>query len=105
MPGVTGDGLRAFAAALPEKLKGAVSREAFETAERARALCPVATGRLRESISAHEDGVSADAPYAFIVEEGSRAQAARPFLCPAADMAAFAEKALAAVAELWKEEV
>ena len=53
----------------------------------ARALVPVDTGRLRDSI-AHEveDGtvyLSADTEYAPFVELGTRRAAAKPFLIPA----------------------
>ena len=56
-------------------------------ADEARAMCPVDTGRLRDSIavSAGEDGaqISANTDYAAYVEFGTYKMAAQPFLVPA----------------------
>ena len=56
-------------------------------ADEARAMCPVDTGALRNSIavSAGNDGaeISADADYAAYVEFGTWKMAAQPFLVPA----------------------
>ena len=78
---------------MPESLlaaaRDALVPELLAVAQDARTLCPVQSGRLRESISVRmqEEGASgevvASAPYAAIVELGSAAGAARPFLYPA----------------------
>lgn len=56
-------------------------------ANEARAMCPVDTGRLKDSItvSAGADGaqISADTDYAAYVEFGTYKMAAQPFLVPA----------------------
>jgi HK97 gp10 family phage protein len=53
----------------------------------AKVACPVDTGRLRDSISHEVDGdtvrVTASAPYAAYVEDGTQHMAAEPFLRPA----------------------
>ena len=84
------DGLSSL---MPESLlaaaRDALEPELLAVAQDARTLCPVQSGRLRESISVRmqEEGASgevvASAPYAAIVELGSAAGAARPFLYPA----------------------
>ena len=59
------------------------------TAERyAKALCPVATGRLRNSISHAVEGdsvyIGTNVEYAVYVEKGTRKMQAYPYLKPAA---------------------
>jgi HK97 gp10 family phage protein len=53
----------------------------------AKALVPVQTGRLRDSITSEVEGdtaiVSANTEYALFVELGTRNMAAQPFLRPA----------------------
>lgn len=65
----------------------AVSAAAQRVAENARGLCPVDTGRLKNSIavSVGENGaqVSAGTDYAAYVEFGTSRAAAQPFLVPA----------------------
>lgn len=60
-----------------------------EVADRARSLCPVDSGRLRNSIVAVRsiDGVTigSDLAYAGIVEYGSSRRYAHPYLRPALD--------------------
>ncbi len=71
--------------------QAAVSECAETIADQARADCPVASGRLRESIGVEvcadgdviEAQVAASAPYAAAVELGSRRSPPRPFLFPA----------------------
>lgn len=69
--------------------RGAMASELFAVAQDARALCPVQTGTLRDSIAVRvqEDGaageVAASAPYAVCVELGTAGRAAHPFLYPA----------------------
>ena len=71
--------------------QAAVSECAEAVAEQARADCPVASGRLRESIGVEvcadgdviEAQVAASVPYAAAVELGSHHSPPRPFLFPA----------------------
>ena len=74
--------------------------------DRAKEICPVDTGRLRDSISAERNGtsarISANTDYAAYVEFGTSKTAPHPYLVPAildsADIAA--QAAAAAVSEL-----
>lgn len=80
-----------------ERMKERLYRGAEETvAEAAQAVCaeaaaraPVETGRLRSSIHASVEGLTAavrcDCPYGAAVELGTSRQSARPFMQPAAD--------------------
>lgn len=78
---------------MPESLlaaaRDALAPELSAIAQDARTLCPVQSGQLQGSIGVRmqEEGaageVIAGAPYAAIVELGSAARAARPFLHPA----------------------
>ncbi len=80
-----------------ERMKERLYRGAEETvAEAAQAVCaeaaaraPVETGRLRSSIHASAEGVTAavrcGCPYGAAVELGTSRQSARPFMQPAAD--------------------
>ena len=80
-----------------ERMKERLYRGAEETvAEAAQAVCaeaaaraPVETGRLRSSIHASAEGLTAavrcDCPYGAAVELGTSRQSARPFMQPAAD--------------------
>lgn len=56
---------------------------------RAKALAPVDTGRLRDSIDGEVNGnqarLFADTEYARIMEEGSSTHSAQPFMQPAFD--------------------
>ena len=56
-------------------------------ADAARELCPVDTGRLRDSIAVSADNngaeISADTDYAAYVEFGTWKSAAQPFFVPA----------------------
>lgn len=55
--------------------------------EKAQRICPVDTGRLKESIHGEVEGDSvklvAETDYAVYVEQGTRYMAAEPFLRPA----------------------
>lgn len=55
----------------------------------AKALCPVDTGRLRNSITHFQSGedeyIGTEVEYAPYVELGTRKMSARPFLKPAAE--------------------
>ena len=69
--------------------RDAMVSELSAVAQDARALCPVQTGTLRDSIAVRvqEEGaageVAASAPYAVCVELGTAGRAAHPFLYPA----------------------
>lgn len=60
---------------------------AQEVASTARAIVPVDTGRLRDSIMAASDRVFTEVDYAAYVEYGTSERAPQPFLRPAADTA------------------
>lgn len=69
-----------------------INRLGDEVAEAARAICPVETGALRDSIAAHmgdsstaEAEIMAEVPYAAFVEFGTSLMEAQPFLRPALD--------------------
>ena len=74
--------------------------------DRAKEICPVDTGRLRDSITAESDGekayVSANTDYAAYVEFGTSKTAPHPYLVPALldSAGAVARAAAAAAAEL-----
>jgi HK97 gp10 family phage protein len=79
-----------------------VAKAAAMMVAEARRLAPVRTGRLRDSITARQLGpmsweVSAEAPYAFFVEYGSRGRPARPFFRPAFEKTAAKFRDLAVV--------
>ena len=82
-----------------EAAESAVKAAAEKAAAEAAALAPVATGRLRGSVVAEIDGlsasVSAGCDYAAPVELGSRGRPARPFLLPAAQASDFPAQAAA----------
>lgn len=75
-------------AALEERMAEALASAVARAAEAARANAPVDTGALRGSIDFSARGLTArlhaDAPYAALVEYGSRRMPPRPFLRPAA---------------------
>ena len=87
----------ALAEAIHASVEAAVAECAKSIAEQARQDCPVASGRLCDSIGVEvrEDSsgtviaarVVADAPYAAAVELGLGGQPPRPFLLPAAEAA------------------
>jgi HK97 gp10 family phage protein len=74
------------------ELAAAIEQAAALVEARAKELCPVRTGRLRDSIRAAvteiagdvlRAEVSSDVPYAAAVELGTRRAPAQPFLFPA----------------------
>ena len=77
----------ALARSVAEKVGEITALCAENTAQRARELCPVDTGRLQASITAQSEGasarVSADTDYAAYVEFGTSRMAAQPYLVPA----------------------
>ncbi len=82
------DGALAEAARKIENGIGEITAScAAAAAQRARELCPVDTGRLRDSIRVERDGnaarVSANTDYAAYVEFGTSKTAPQPYLIPA----------------------
>ena len=89
---------------LADECAQAAGREAmYETADYARRIVPVRTGRLRASISPEEkDGhmqVTVRCPYAVYVELGTRFMAAQPYLLPGVHQADYFARAVRA----WKD--
>ena len=91
---------------LERRLAGAIAASAGQAAQRARALVPVDSGELRDSISAAPDGrlgmrVTANAHHAVMVEYGTSKMAAHSYMLPAAQAAAapFFESAMCATKE------
>ena len=89
--------LPAYRALLRAQIARALSDTAEAAAREARALAPVRTGALRGSISASPAAwqgdtaaaaVAAAVPYAVYVELGTCRQSPRPYLRPAARLAA-----------------
>ena len=78
-----------IAAALPANATAAAQKTAESIAEMARALAPVKSGRLRDSIivETEADGatVSTDVPYSVFQEFGTSHVPAHPFMTPAAE--------------------
>ena len=76
--------LRSFAARVQELTRQRVAAAAQAHAEAARSRAPVDTGRLRNSIRAEADGLTArvvaDCEYAAAVEFGTRRTAPQPFM-------------------------
>ena len=81
--------LPAIAEALQAHANAAAMKTGEDVAGMARALAPVHTGRLRDSITvgSESDGatVYTDTPYAPYLEMGTYKMAARPFMTPAAE--------------------
>lgn len=80
-------GLSLAARAVEEKIGEIIAAGAETVCKSAKELCPVDTGRLRDSISVSPsvDGaiVSSDADYAAYVEFGTSSLAPQPYLVPA----------------------
>ena len=81
--------LHAAPARVRRDIEGALERAADDLVARARALAPVETGELRNSIRASGSGmgraVIAAADHAVYVEHGTRKMQPRPFMGPATD--------------------
>ena len=96
--------INAIPAAAETGLTAAALSAAESCAEAARALVPVDSGELRESISASQAGsmsaqVTATAGHAAMVEYGTSRMPPQPYMQPAAQQARgeFTERAAAAV--------
>lgn len=80
-------GLEKVGAAIAAGAASTVERLCMETAENAKALCPVGSGELKGSIAPQVMGpsgsVAAGAGHAAYVELGTWKKEARPFLLPA----------------------
>lgn len=84
-------GLDAIVAALPDQVAAAQATSAARLLDTAQTLCPVDTGRLRESghIDAStplETEVIFSTEYVYFVHFGTRYHAANPFLQTAVDV-------------------
>lgn len=83
-------GLERIGAAIAAGAADAVERLCMETAENAKALCPVESGELKGSIAARVSegtgSITAGAGHAAYVELGTWKKEARPFLLPAFSM-------------------
>ena len=81
--------LEALRRSLEEAARRGVAGLAEAAAEEAARRAPVDTGRLRASIRARADGLSAavtaDCPYAAAVELGTSRRPPQPYLVPAAE--------------------
>ena len=83
--------LEGLAETLVPRASAVVRKVAFDTEADAKALAPVDTGNLRNSITTAVTGngltaaVVATASYAPFVEGGTSRQAPRPFMGPATD--------------------
>ena len=81
--------LGAAPARVRRDVERALERASDDLVQRARALAPVDTGELRDSIRASGAGmdraVTAAAEHAVYVEHGTRNMQPRPFMGPASD--------------------
>lgn len=80
-------GLSDIAGRLENDMPSIVLSAAEHVRNSAQSLCPVDTGRLRDSISVNTDGntavVSANTDYAAYVEFGTSKMPPKPYLVPA----------------------
>lgn len=81
--------LAALAAALKPKAEQLVAKGTLDVEARAKALAPVDTGNLKNSIGSHAAGltgvVAVGADYGAYVEWGTTKTAAQPYLGPAVE--------------------
>ncbi len=88
--------------ALPEQIEQALTAIGMTAETHAKELCPVDTGRLRNSITHDVDGQTAiigtNVEYAAYVELGTSKMGARPYLAPAAKNYTSEYKAIAEAA-------
>lgn len=80
-------GFENIAEHIQNSMSGIIAEMAQNVCDNARTLCPVDTGRLRDSITAKSDGnnavISADTEYAAYQEFGTSKIAPQPYLVPA----------------------
>ena len=83
------DDLAAAPARVGDKSARAVASKAHDTERDAKALAPVETGELRDSIHVRASGLSAEViagtDHAEYVEDGTSVMAPQPFMRPAFD--------------------
>ena len=88
--------------ALPEQIEQALTAIGMTAETHAKELCPVDTGRLRNSITHDVEGQTAiigtNVEYAAYVELGTSRMGARPYLAPAAQNYTSEYKAIAEAA-------
>lgn len=81
--------LSTAATSSPEKVARAIAKTAHDIEADAKALAPVDTGNLKNSISTDVNGMSAEvgptAEYGRYVEEGTSRNGPQPYLRPAFD--------------------
>ncbi len=87
---ITHNRLPQIAAKLPQLVSQIVKKAAFDIESNAKAVVPIKTGNLKNSIQAHMTGstsaeVATGVEYAIYVEFGTRKMSARPYLTPAAE--------------------
>lgn len=73
----------AYRLGLEARLEDALAALAVLVRDRARDLAPPGAQHLKDSITAQDNTVVAEAPYAVFVELGTQRMPARPFLRPA----------------------
>ncbi|MCI5605810.1 MAG: HK97 gp10 family phage protein [Clostridia bacterium] len=80
------DLFEAFADNIVSKVSAAVAKGGMLVEGEAKALCPVDTGNLRQSITSQPSGMRCDigtnVEYAMYVEFGTYKMAAQPYLVP-----------------------
>jgi len=87
------DNLPRIAERLPEAVSAIIRKAAFDIEANAKAIVPVDTGKLKNSISSEFPSLTKaiSAPhtdYAIYVEFGTRYQRAQPYMRPAAEKVA-----------------
>lgn len=85
--------LTRIAARLPEAVSAIVRKAAFDVEANAKAVVPVDTGKLKNSITSEFPSqtkaiVAPHTDYAAYVEYGTRKQRAKPYMRPAAEKVA-----------------
>ena len=99
--------LRALPDRSREALEAACQESAQTALEYARALVPVRTGRLKNSLKYREENgksvLSAGTPYAEAVERGTRRRKARPYLRPAARDSRLLQRAASEIRKAMKQ--
>lgn len=85
--------LGAIAARLPETVRKVVRQAAYDVETNAKAVVPVDTGKLKNSISCEFPSqtqaiIAPHTEYAAFVEYGTRRQRAKPYMRPAAERVA-----------------
>ncbi len=87
---ITYDGIEALKGEVRKLAKEVVATTAFSVEANAKAVVPVRTGRLRNSITSKEEGdltwtIAPHTDYAIFVEYGTRFMRERSYMRPAAE--------------------